>query len=186
MRAKDVNKMSSLQFCTAKYLLVFSHPLSVTVYRPFSSFVFILYIFLSFFCIQYHSFIRHHWGCTTIWRDSTCPFCCCSAKCTLRMVGRGSHPLYLAAGRRSNNSVVHLPFLSALFFLLLLHISVFTLFKQAFFSIYIFHSSYNYSLPIINQYSTLLHLPPLRFRCVGGCWDRIQGCRDFGIGIQTP
>jgi hypothetical protein len=23
-------------------------------------------------------------------------------------------------------------------------------------------------------YSTLLHLPPLRFRCVGGCWDRTQ------------
>ncbi len=21
-------------------------------------------------------------------------------------------------------------------------------------------------------YSTLLHLPPLRFDCVGGCWDR--------------
>jgi hypothetical protein len=21
-------------------------------------------------------------------------------------------------------------------------------------------------------YSTLLHLPPLRFHCVGGCWDR--------------
>ncbi len=24
-------------------------------------------------------------------------------------------------------------------------------------------------------YSTLLHLPPLRFRCVGGCWDRTAG-----------
>jgi hypothetical protein len=23
-------------------------------------------------------------------------------------------------------------------------------------------------------YSTVLHLPPLRFRCVGGCWDRTQ------------
>jgi hypothetical protein len=21
------------------------------------------------------------------------------------------------------------------------------------------------------RYSTLLHLPPLRFHCVGGCWD---------------
>jgi hypothetical protein len=35
-------------------------------------------------------------------------------------------------------------------------------------------------------YSTLLHLPPLRFRCVGGCWDRTQDCCDFGIGSQTP
>jgi hypothetical protein len=34
-------------------------------------------------------------------------------------------------------------------------------------------------------YSTLLHLPPLRFRCVGGCWDRTQDCCDFGIGSQT-
>jgi hypothetical protein len=24
-------------------------------------------------------------------------------------------------------------------------------------------------------YSTLLHLPPLRFHCDGGCWDRTQG-----------
>jgi hypothetical protein len=23
-------------------------------------------------------------------------------------------------------------------------------------------------------YSTLLHMPLLRFHCVGGCWDRIQ------------
>jgi hypothetical protein len=27
-------------------------------------------------------------------------------------------------------------------------------------------------------YSTLLHLPPLRFHCAGGCWDRIQDCCD--------
>jgi hypothetical protein len=33
-------------------------------------------------------------------------------------------------------------------------------------------------------YSTLLHLPPLRFHCVGGCWDRTQDCCDFGIGSQ--
>ncbi len=31
-------------------------------------------------------------------------------------------------------------------------------------------------------YSTLLHLPPLRFHCVGGCWDRTLDCCDFGIG----
>jgi hypothetical protein len=24
------------------------------------------------------------------------------------------------------------------------------------------------------HYSTLFHLPPLRFHCVGGCWDRIE------------
>jgi hypothetical protein len=32
--------------------------------------------------------------------------------------------------------------------------------------------------------STLLHLSPLRFHCVGGCWDRTQDCCDFGIGSQ--
>ncbi len=29
-------------------------------------------------------------------------------------------------------------------------------------------------------YSILLHLPPLRFHCVGGCWDRTQECCYFG------
>ena len=27
-------------------------------------------------------------------------------------------------------------------------------------------------------------LPPLRFYCVGGCWDRTQDCCDFGIDSQ--
>jgi hypothetical protein len=32
------------------------------------------------------------------------------------------------------------------------------------------------------RYSKLLHLPPLRFHCVGGGWDRTQDCcDDFGI-----
>ncbi len=30
-------------------------------------------------------------------------------------------------------------------------------------------------------YATLLHLSPLRFHCVGGCWDRTHDCCDFGI-----
>jgi hypothetical protein len=34
-------------------------------------------------------------------------------------------------------------------------------------------------------YSALLHLPPLKFHCVGGCWDRTQDCCVFGIGGQT-
>ncbi len=34
-------------------------------------------------------------------------------------------------------------------------------------------------------YSTLLHQPPLRFHCVGGCWDRTQDCCDFDIDSQT-
>ncbi len=34
-------------------------------------------------------------------------------------------------------------------------------------------------------YSTLLHLPPLRFLCIGGCWGRTQDCCDFGIDSQT-
>ncbi len=33
-------------------------------------------------------------------------------------------------------------------------------------------------------YSTLLHLPPLRFHCVRGCWDRTQDCCDSGIDSQ--
>jgi hypothetical protein len=32
---------------------------------------------------------------------------------------------------------------------------------------------------------SLLHLSPLRFHCVGGCWDRHQDCCDFGIDSQT-
>jgi hypothetical protein len=34
-------------------------------------------------------------------------------------------------------------------------------------------------------YSTLLHLPPLRFQCVGGCWNQNQDCSDFGISSLT-
>jgi hypothetical protein len=30
----------------------------------------------------------------------------------------------------------------------------------------------------LGRYSTLLHLPPLRFHCVGGCWDPGQ------LGLQ--
>jgi hypothetical protein len=29
------------------------------------------------------------------------------------------------------------------------------------------------------------HLPPLRFHCVGGCWDRTQDSCDYGIDCQT-
>jgi hypothetical protein len=38
---------------------------------------------------------------------------------------------------------------------------------------------------ILVLYSTLLHLPPLRFLCFGGCWDRPQDCCNSGIGSQT-
>jgi hypothetical protein len=37
-------------------------------------------------------------------------------------------------------------------------------------------------------YSTLLHLPPLRFHgfhCVGECWDRTPDSCDFCIDCQT-
>ncbi len=33
--------------------------------------------------------------------------------------------------------------------------------------------------------STLLYLPPLRFHCIGGCWDRTQDICDFGIGCHS-
>jgi hypothetical protein len=35
------------------------------------------------------------------------------------------------------------------------------------------------------RYSTLLHLPPLRLHCVGGCRDRTQDCCDFGTYSQA-
>jgi hypothetical protein len=44
---------------------------------------------------------------------------------------------------------------------------------------------YFYFLFFYVRYSTLLHLPPLRFHCVGGCWDPTQDCFDFGIYSQT-
>jgi hypothetical protein len=34
------------------------------------------------------------------------------------------------------------------------------------------------------RYSTLLHLPPLRFYCVGGRWHRTSDRWDFGIDSQ--
>jgi hypothetical protein len=39
-----------------------------------------------------------------------------------------------------------------------------------------------YEYQNLGLYSTLLHLPPHRFHCVGGCWDRSQDNCDFGIG----
>jgi hypothetical protein len=35
------------------------------------------------------------------------------------------------------------------------------------------------------MYSTLLHLPPFRFHCVGGCCDRTQDCCDFATVLGT-
>jgi hypothetical protein len=34
-------------------------------------------------------------------------------------------------------------------------------------------------------HSTLLHLPPLTFHCVGGSWDRTQDSCGLSIGCQT-
>ncbi len=34
------------------------------------------------------------------------------------------------------------------------------------------------------RYSTLRHLPLLKFHCVGGCWDQTQDCCDFGIDSE--
>ena len=34
-------------------------------------------------------------------------------------------------------------------------------------------------------YSALLQLPPLRFRCADGCWDRTQDRCNLCIGSQT-
>jgi hypothetical protein len=35
------------------------------------------------------------------------------------------------------------------------------------------------------QYSALLHLPPLRFHCADGCWDRTQDRCNGCINSQT-
>jgi hypothetical protein len=35
------------------------------------------------------------------------------------------------------------------------------------------------------QYSALLHLPPLRFHCVDGCWDRTQNRYNWCIAWQS-
>ncbi len=34
-------------------------------------------------------------------------------------------------------------------------------------------------------YSTLFHLPPLKFHCVEGCWDRTQDSCDYGTDCRT-
>jgi hypothetical protein len=52
---------------------------------------------------------------------------------------------------------------------------LFSSFSTSFFGLYF------YSV----LYSTLLHLSPLRYRSVWGCWDGTQDCCDFGIGRQT-
>jgi hypothetical protein len=42
-----------------------------------------------------------------------------------------------------------------------------------------------YLTGVLFVFCVLLHLPPIRFLCVGGRWDRTLGCCDFGIGSQT-
>jgi hypothetical protein len=46
-------------------------------------------------------------------------------------------------------------------------------------------SGFNFCFIFYVLNSALLHLPPLRFHCVGGCKDRNQGCCDVFIGSQT-
>jgi hypothetical protein len=43
----------------------------------------------------------------------------------------------------------------------------------------------NFCLLFFVLYSALLHLPPLRFRCANGCWDRTQDRCNWCIGSQT-
>jgi hypothetical protein len=51
-----------------------------------------------------------------------------------------------------------------------------------FFYIYFFGGIFFF---LFVQYSALLHLPPLRFHCADGCWDRTQDRRNWYIGSQT-
>jgi hypothetical protein len=34
------------------------------------------------------------------------------------------------------------------------------------------------------QYSKLLHLPPLRFHCAGGCWDRTRTVANTALAVR--
>ncbi len=46
--------------------------------------------------------------------------------------------------------------------------------------LYFFNSEiFGFLFLLFVLYSTLLHLPPLRFHCVGGCWDRTHGMVRF-------
>jgi len=45
--------------------------------------------------------------------------------------------------------------------------------------------SLNITIFFFVLYSTLLHLPPLRFHCADGCWDRTQDSCNWCIGSQT-
>ncbi len=47
---------------------------------------------------------------------------------------------------------------------------------------YIFWGDFFFFLFV--QYSALLHLPPLRFHCADGCWDRTQDRSTWCIGSQ--
>jgi hypothetical protein len=55
------------------------------------------------------------------------------------------------------------------------HVGKFIFFKEEFI----------WNLSFYLRYSTLLHLPPLRFHCVGEIWDRTQDCFDLDIDSQT-
>ncbi len=57
------------------------------------------------------------------------------------------------------------------------------LFPTLFLYIYIFFGG---GFVFFVLYSTLLHLPPLRFHCADGCWDRTQDSCNWCIGSQTP
>ncbi len=49
------------------------------------------------------------------------------------------------------------------------------------FSAIVFHVQIFFSV----YYSALLHLPPLRFHCADGCWDRTHDRCNWCIGSQT-
>jgi hypothetical protein len=49
----------------------------------------------------------------------------------------------------------------------------------------IFSRFLDFSFSFYVHCSKLLHLPRIRFHCVGGRWDRIQDCCDFDIDSQT-
>jgi hypothetical protein len=70
--------------------------------------------------------------------------------------------------------ILYRVFYAILTFLYVTKVRTNSLLKRGFFYFYV-------------RYTTLLHVPPLRFHCVGGCWDRTQDCCecDFGIDSQT-
>jgi hypothetical protein len=89
--------------------------------------------------------------------------------------------LSIADGEKISISILFysIKFYSILFYSIIFYLILFYTIFYSFFKIF-FWWIFFYVL-----YSTLLHLPPLRFHCADGCWDRTQDRCNWCIGSQT-